>query len=71
MVAGAAAGAVCVPPLVSISGAGPFAMLGASQPVLDSAGENDVYISGALIAVIRLVVGIPLVRALRRLRKPS
>lgn len=49
-------------------GAALFAIIVGSQPVLDAAGENEVYIRGALIPVIMIVVGIPFVRALKRLR---
>ncbi len=54
--------------LFAISGAALFAIIAASQPVLDAAGENEIYIRGALIPVIMIVIGIPFVRALRRLR---
>ncbi len=54
--------------LFAIAGAALFAVLAASQPVLDAAGENEIYIRGALIPVIMIVIGIPFVRALRRLR---
>ncbi len=54
--------------LFAIAGAALFAIIAASQPVLDAAGENEIYIRGALIPVIMIVIGIPFVRALRRLR---
>ena len=54
--------------IYSAFGAALFAILAASQPVLDAAGDNEVWIRGALIPVIMIVVGIPFVRALRRLR---
>jgi hypothetical protein len=57
--------------LAAISGAALFAILAASQPYLDAAGENEVWIRAALIPVILIVIGIPFVRALRRLRNGS
>ena len=54
--------------LFSIFGAALFAILGASQPILDAAGDNEVYIRAALLPVILLVVGWPFVRALKRHR---
>ncbi len=53
--------------LFSIAGAVLFAVLLASQPVLDAAGDNEVWIRGALIPVLMLV-GWPFVRALKRIR---
>ncbi len=52
----------------AFAGAALFAILAASQPVLDAAGENEVWIRAALIPVIMIVIGIPFMRALRRLR---
>lgn len=57
--------------LFAITGAGLFAIIAGSQPVLDAAGENEIYIRGALIPIIIIVIGIPFVRALRRLRAGS
>lgn len=54
--------------IYSAFGASLFAILAASQPVLDAAGENEVWIRGALIPIIMIVIGIPFVRALKRLR---
>ncbi len=55
--------------LFAIAGAALFAIIAASQPVLDAAGDNEVWIRGALIPVILIVIGIPFVRALRRLQR--
>jgi hypothetical protein len=52
----------------AIAGAALFALVAASQPVLDAAGDNEVWIRAALIPVILIVIGIPFVRAQRRLR---
>ncbi len=57
--------------LFAIAGAALFAIIAASQPVLDAAGDNEVWIRGALIPVIIIVIGIPFMRALRRLRDGS
>ncbi len=54
--------------VIAIFGAALFAILAASQPVLDAAGDNEVWIRAALIPVTLIVIGIPFVRALRRLR---
>jgi hypothetical protein len=50
-------------------GAALFGIVTGSQPVLDAAGENEVYIRAALLPVILLVVLWPFARALRRLRE--
>ena len=52
--------------LFAAGGAGMFGIITASQPVLDAAGENEVYIRGALLPVLLLMLW-PLVRALRHL----
>jgi hypothetical protein len=51
-----------------VAGAATFAIIVGSQPVLDEMGANEVYLRGALIPVIVIGVGIPMWRALRRLR---
>ena len=53
--------------LFAIIGAVMFAVIAASQPVLDAAGDNEIYIRGALVPVL-MIIGIPFVRALKRLR---
>ena len=57
--------------IFAFAGAALFAIVAGSQPVLDAAGENESYIRAALIPVIAAAVGIPFVRALKRLRKES
>ena len=54
--------------LFALAGAGLFGVIGASQPVLDAAGENEVYVRGALLVAIMLILFPPFARALRRLR---
>ena len=53
--------------LFATAGAVTFAIIAASQPVLDAAGKEEVWIRGALIPLIMLV-GWPFVRALRKIR---
>lgn len=54
--------------LFAISGAATFALIAGSQPVLDAAGDNEIWIRAALIPIILIVIGVPFVRTLRRLR---
>ena len=55
--------------LFARAGAALVGLIGASQPVLDAAGENEIYIRGALIAIIMVFIGVPFVRALKGLRR--
>lgn len=57
--------------LMSATGAALFAIVAASQPVLDAAGDNEVYIRGALIPILLIVVGWPTARAFKHLRENS
>jgi hypothetical protein len=52
----------------AFAGAATFAIIVGSQPVLDELGANEIYLRGALIPVLVIGVGIPMWRALRRLR---
>lgn len=54
--------------LFALSGAALFGIISASQPVLDAAGEDEIYVRAALLVFIMLVLAPPFVRALRRLR---
>lgn len=52
----------------AIFGAQLFSLFIGSQPVLDAAGEDEVYVRGAILVFIMAVLAPPFVRALRRLR---
>ncbi len=54
--------------LFAIAGAAVFAIIAGSQPVLDAAGDKEIWIRAALIPIIAALVGVPFVRAMKRLR---
>ena len=54
--------------LFAYGGAALFGIIAGSQPMLEAAGPDEMYIRGAMIPLIMLVVGWPFVRALKRLR---
>ncbi|MCB1484355.1 MAG: hypothetical protein KDJ17_05630 [Hyphomicrobiaceae bacterium] len=56
---------------ISAVGAVLFAIVVASQPVLDAAGKDEIYIRAVLLPVLMLLVGWPLARVLKRLRTNS